>query len=133
INQRLQEIDRVSQQTQFNGVQVLGKDNNTLKVQVGANDNESISINLKRIDSSTLEMSGFQVEKTTTVKTVTSANIGAEFTSVTLAADTEVGSGITAEGLYALKDGSGYVVKGDDANYYAATLTITNGVASAAW
>ncbi|MGE8604850.1 MAG: flagellin FliC, partial [Bordetella trematum] len=47
IQQRLDEIDRVSAQTQFNGVKVLAGDN-TLKIQVGANDNETISINLKK-------------------------------------------------------------------------------------
>jgi len=133
INQRLQEIDRVSQQTQFNGVQVLGKDNNTLKVQVGANDNETISINLRRIDSSTLELANFQIEEKTSLTTVTAANVGEAFTSVTLASDTTAASGLTAEGLYQMKDGSGYAVKADDGKYYAATLTVTNGVASAAW
>ncbi|WP_233638182.1 hypothetical protein, partial [Citrobacter cronae] len=40
ITQRLGEIDRVSGQTQFNGVKVLAQDN-TLKIQVGANDGET--------------------------------------------------------------------------------------------
>lgn len=53
ITQRLDEIDRVSQQTEFNGVSVLGEDK-TLKIQVGANDNQSIDINLKKIDSTVL-------------------------------------------------------------------------------
>ncbi|MCR3695539.1 MULTISPECIES: flagellin [Citrobacter] len=60
ITQRLAEIDRVSGQTQFNGVKVLAQDN-TLKIQVGANDNESISINLKEITSGTLGLNGFRV------------------------------------------------------------------------
>ncbi|ENT4066665.1 flagellin FliC, partial [Shigella sonnei] len=37
ITQRLSEIDRVSNQTQFNGVKVLASDQ-TMKIQVGAND-----------------------------------------------------------------------------------------------
>ncbi|WP_165720600.1 flagellin [Bordetella trematum] len=61
IQQRLDEIDRVSAQTQFNGVKVLAGDN-TLKIQVGANDNETISINLKKIDASSLGLSGFNVD-----------------------------------------------------------------------
>ncbi|QIM72805.1 flagellin FliC [Bordetella trematum] len=61
IQQRLDEIDRVSAQTQFNGVKVLAGDN-TLKIQVGANDNETISINLKKIDSKSLGLSGFNVD-----------------------------------------------------------------------
>ncbi len=42
IKQRLSEIDRVSAQTQFNGVKVLAKDQN-MSIQVGANDSETIS------------------------------------------------------------------------------------------
>ena len=60
ITQRLSEIDRVSGQTQFNGVKVLAQDN-TLKIQVGANDGETISIDLKKIDSKSLGMDGFNV------------------------------------------------------------------------
>lgn len=60
INQRLEEIDRVSQQTQFNGVNVLAKDT-ALTVQVGAQDNQTITINLKEITAKTLDLSGFNV------------------------------------------------------------------------
>ncbi|WLS77334.1 FliC/FljB family flagellin [Erwinia pyri] len=62
IKSRLDEIDRVSGQTQFNGVNVLAKDG-TMKIQVGANDGQTISINLQKIDSSTLGLSGFGVDK----------------------------------------------------------------------
>jgi len=61
INQRLDEINRVSEQTQFNGVRVLAKDN-ALQIQVGANDNEVISVNLKQITSQTLGLQGFNVD-----------------------------------------------------------------------
>lgn len=60
ISQRLDEINRVSDQTQFNGVKVLANDNN-LRVQVGANDDETITINLREISSSTLGLNGFTV------------------------------------------------------------------------
>ncbi|MFA9594808.1 flagellin N-terminal helical domain-containing protein [Citrobacter telavivensis] len=60
ITQRLSEIDRVSGQTQFNGVKVLAQDN-TLKIQVGANDGETISIDLKKIDTQSLGVSDFRV------------------------------------------------------------------------
>lgn len=62
IKSRLDEIDRVSGQTQFNGVNVLAKDG-SMKIQVGANDGQTISIDLKKIDSSTLGLSGFSVSK----------------------------------------------------------------------
>ncbi|HAU4330747.1 flagellin [Citrobacter freundii] len=60
ITQRLSEIDRVSGQTQFNGVKVLASDNK-LSIQVGANDNEKITIDLKEISSKTLGLTGFSV------------------------------------------------------------------------
>ncbi|STF45317.1 flagellin [Escherichia coli] len=50
IKSRLDEIDR---ETQFNGVNVLAKDG-SMKIQVGANDGETITIDLKKIDSDTL-------------------------------------------------------------------------------
>ncbi|AXD71584.1 flagellin FliC [Salmonella enterica] len=60
ITQRLSEIDRVSGQTQFNGVKVLSQDN-SLKIQVGANDGENITIDLKEITTSTLKLADFNV------------------------------------------------------------------------
>lgn len=60
ITQRLSEIDRVSGQTQFNGVKVLAQDN-TLKIQVGANDGETIDIDLKKIDTQSLGVADFRV------------------------------------------------------------------------
>ena len=60
ISQRLDEITRVSNQTQFNGVKVLASDQ-TLKIQVGAKDGETISINLKDINAQTLGLSAFNI------------------------------------------------------------------------
>lgn len=60
IRERLDEIDRVSAETQFNGVNVLAKDND-LVVQVGAHDGQTIEINLKEISSSSLGLSTFNV------------------------------------------------------------------------
>lgn len=60
IKSRLDEIDRVSGQTQFNGVNVLSKDG-SMKIQVGANDGETITIDLKEITSDTLGLKGFNV------------------------------------------------------------------------
>ena len=79
ITQRLSEIDRVSGQTQFNGVKVLASDS-SMKIQVGANDGETITIDLKEITSSTLGLNGFNVNgkgvstnKAATVSDLTSA------------------------------------------------------------
>ncbi|EGB5537975.1 TPA: flagellin FliC [Escherichia coli] len=68
IKSRLEEIDRVSGQTQFNGVNVLAKDG-TMKIQVGANDGQTISIDLKKIDSSTLGLTGFDVSTKANIST----------------------------------------------------------------
>ena len=47
IKQRMGEIDRISGQTDFNGVKVLASDQD-LSIQVGANDNETIKIGLQK-------------------------------------------------------------------------------------
>ncbi len=63
IAQRLGEINRVSEQTQFNGVHVLGADAKSMTIQVGANDGETISIDLSKINSETLGIKDFDVTK----------------------------------------------------------------------
>ena len=131
ITQRLGEIDRVSAQTQFNGVRVLAN-NNSLKVQVGTNDNEAININLKQIDSTTLGLNGFSVQQTgpnvgaalTEVSTtaVTGANVGIDLSSVA----TKLGVDAGTLSLHNVKDASGnatgnYVVQ-SGSDYYAVSV-----------
>ncbi|HHR6027888.1 FliC/FljB family flagellin [Providencia alcalifaciens] len=58
VQARMEEINRISEQTQFNGVKVLTKDT-SMSVQVGTNDKETISIGLKKVDSETLGLTGF--------------------------------------------------------------------------
>lgn len=60
ITQRLSEINRISEQTDFNGVKVLSG-TNKLTIQVGANDNETIDIDLQKIDANTLKLDTFSV------------------------------------------------------------------------
>ncbi|WP_305038510.1 flagellin N-terminal helical domain-containing protein [Halomonas alkalisoli] len=60
ITQRLDEIDRISKETNFNGTDVLAADRG-LNIQVGANDGEQITVNLKEITSATLNLSNFDV------------------------------------------------------------------------
>ncbi|TCJ26116.1 FliC/FljB family flagellin [Halomonas sp. GDM18] len=60
ITMRLEEIDRISEQTSFNGIDVLAADQG-LEIQVGANDGESITVNLKEVTSATLGMDNFSV------------------------------------------------------------------------
>ena len=61
IGQRLNEINRISEETEFNGVKVLAEDN-SLKIQVGANDGQAINIDLKNINAQTLGLDGFNVD-----------------------------------------------------------------------
>ena len=65
INQRLDEIDRISGQTDFNGTKVLASDTG-LKIQVGANDGETIEVNLQEINAETLGLNGFNVNESGT-------------------------------------------------------------------
>ncbi|NYT86225.1 FliC/FljB family flagellin [Pollutimonas harenae] len=74
ITQRLAEIDRVSEQTQFNGVKVLSSEASTLSVQVGANDGEVIEIGLTEISSSTLKLAGFNVSGLNAVTQITATD-----------------------------------------------------------
>jgi flagellin len=60
IGQRLSEIDRISEETNFNGVRVLASDRG-LNIQVGANDGETITVNLKEITAETLKLDQFRV------------------------------------------------------------------------
>lgn len=64
IKQRLAEIDRISAQTEFNGVKVLSTDQ-SMSIQVGADDGQSITIDLKKMDSSSLKMDDYDVTKIT--------------------------------------------------------------------
>ncbi|WP_437123391.1 FliC/FljB family flagellin [Yersinia mollaretii] len=79
INARMAEINRISEQTEFNGVKVLSKDQ-TLSIQVGANDGQTIDISLSQMNAETLGMEGFDI---------TTAGGG----GVTIAAGTEVTNG----------------------------------------
>ncbi|MCO7233162.1 MULTISPECIES: FliC/FljB family flagellin [unclassified Cobetia] len=60
ITLRMEEIDRISEQTSFNGVDVLNTDD-SLSIQVGANDGETISIKLQQTNKSTLGLDTFDV------------------------------------------------------------------------
>ncbi|XPE41710.1 hypothetical protein ACNKHK_12565 [Shigella flexneri] len=50
IKSRLDEIDRVSGRTKSTALMLLSKDG-SIEIQVGANDGQTISMNLKKIDS----------------------------------------------------------------------------------
>lgn len=121
IKSRLDEIDRVSGQTQFNGVKVLSKDG-AMNIQIGANDGETISIDLQKIDSSTLGLGGFSVSSNALKLSDTITQVGASgalkdvnLSAVATALDVDA-STLT---LHNVKDASGttYVVSSGSENY----------------
>lgn len=145
ITQRLGEIDRVSQQTQFNGINVLAKDQ-SLTIQVGANDSETISIDLSKIDKTTLGLDKLDVNKiahsvkagnfTTAAGTKAAAN--ATFTIGTAGATGATAAAIA--GGTVIQSGTTYYVKSTDDKYYtlnapavasAGTSSVTAGLSSA--
>jgi len=125
INQRLDEINRISEETNFNGVNVLAEDN-ALQIQVGANDGETISVNLKQIDASTLGMTNFTVGGLSGPITSVSEEVGGvtSTTEVDLSA-IATATGTAAEDLtlfsyddngttkYAVKDSDGTMISVD--------------------
>ncbi|MGK3370608.1 flagellin [Citrobacter youngae] len=132
ITQRLNEIDRVSGQTQFNGVKVLAKDN-TLTIQVGANDGETIDINLKEINSKTLGLDSLNVQQKYKVSDTTPA-APAGYQNSTVAVDKTTGFSASAVTAIKTKDATSTAtaaaitgdVKFDEANNkYYANVTVT--------
>ncbi|HBC6053265.1 FliC/FljB family flagellin [Proteus mirabilis] len=65
VTERLDEITRISEQTQFNGVKVLSGEKSTMTIQVGTNDNEVIEFNLDKVDNDTLGVSTDKLFETT--------------------------------------------------------------------
>jgi len=62
ITQRMAEIDRLSAQTDFNGVKVLSSTTKPMSIQVGAQDGQTISVNLQEISTKTLHLQTFSVQ-----------------------------------------------------------------------
>ncbi|WP_312629434.1 FliC/FljB family flagellin [Scandinavium sp.] len=113
IDARLSEINRISEQTEFNGVKVLSKDQ-TLSIQVGSNDGQTINIDLSKIDASTLSMDSFDATKVAT-KVAKGSNIDdGTATAKMSAADMDA---LTTQ----LKDASVTGIAGDNAVLYQHT------------
>jgi flagellin len=149
ITQRLDEINRVSEQTQFNGVKVLSADAGKLTVQVGANDGETIDIDLQEISAKTLGLDGFNVNgmgaknkaATSTDLLVagfsqgtTTAGVTAYSRTLTTAANGAVASDVLSKvintGTVAVTGGSTYTYSDVTKDYTGAQTGRTNAVAS---
>jgi len=98
IKQRMAEVDRTSAQTDFNGVKVLAKDAK-LSIQIGANDNEAIGINLKKIDGNTLSMRTFSVTGPDGTGTSTNATVVAYTGTTVTTSATAIAANGTNTGL----------------------------------
>nr|ABJ98806.1 phase I flagellin middle domain variant C14 [Salmonella enterica subsp. enterica serovar Typhimurium] len=124
ITQRLNEIDRVSGQTQFNGVKVLAQDN-TLTIQVGANDGETIDIDLKQINSQTLGLDTLNVQQKYKVSDTAATVTGYADTTIALDNSTFKASATGLGGTDQKIDGD---LKFDDTTgKYYAKVTVTGG------
>jgi flagellin len=150
IGQRLDEINRVSEQTQFNGVKVLSAQAGKLTIQVGANDGETIDIDLKEISAKTLGLGNLDIQRnaldlskvaTAATTTVTPAATGA-LVSVALKAVDSAGTAAfavyvddtDADTLYASNDGGTtlYAASYDNASGKLNFDSSTTAVAAAA-
>ncbi|EAO0854069.1 flagellin FliC [Salmonella enterica] len=130
IDQRLNEINRVAEQTDFNGKKVLSQDGQ-LTIQVGANDGETITIDLQKIDKTELGLDKLDVTKgiATTVSSGASV-VGDVKIKEADFKDAKTTGGPAADKLSLTKDDKGnYFVKDvtATAKYYAATVDTTTG------
>ena len=132
IDQRLSEINRVAEQTDFNGKKVLSK-NGQLTIQVGANDGETITIDLQKIDKTELGLDKLDVSKG--VANTISNNSKVKVNTTVAAADYKnvQGSGPTALTLVQDKSGNYFVKDSTDSavpKFYEASVDNATGAIS---
>ncbi|MCD6008710.1 FliC/FljB family flagellin [Halomonas sp. IOP_31] len=138
IGQRLNEINRISEETSFNGVKVLAA-NQDISIQVGSEDGQAINVSLEQITSATLKMDSLDVTQRTEFSenfgaTVSDTDTGvtAKFDTADLADLTESGAGtsaaVSAEGNIFAKEGGGYAVLADNGNYYTVDTSDASGL-----
>ncbi|WP_413482714.1 FliC/FljB family flagellin [Morganella psychrotolerans] len=94
VGQRLKEIDRISEQTQFNGIKVLSSDTK-MSFQVGTNDGETIDIDLKKVDGTSLGLDKLDIA---------ASKFGAMLSAGDFVADLK-GTGTDADALKAAEAG----------------------------
>ncbi|MDM2774785.1 FliC/FljB family flagellin [Citrobacter sp. Cpo126] len=135
IDQRLNEVNRVAEQTDFNGKKVLSQDGQ-LTIQVGANDGETITIDLQKIDKTELGLDKLDVSKgvASTISDKSTLKVGTTVDSAKFT-DGSTGTKPAADKLSLTQDKSGkYFIQDDtttgtpkfyDANVDAATGAIS--------
>ncbi|WP_280562086.1 FliC/FljB family flagellin [Chromohalobacter sp. 48-RD10] len=152
INQRLGEIDRISEETSFNGVDVLAKDQE-MSIQVGSEDGQTITMNLQEVNSESLQLGDFNVNGPKLAEAVESGSTmtvsgteydiedngttgangtGAYAVSEGTTANTPIDSGNNT--LVQDSEGNAFVKNdaGGDVSYYKADLDVTESTGSQA-
>ncbi|HEI8866066.1 FliC/FljB family flagellin [Serratia sp. AKBS12] len=126
ISQRLSEINRISEQTDFNGVKVLSSDQK-LTIQVGANDNETIDIELKDINAKTLGLEKFSVaDALDTTKVGTTALTAIDkMGAPTIAADTNTTTPKTSTDGKVYSDGTDSYIQTGASEWVKGTVGAT--------
>ncbi|MBW5800221.1 FliC/FljB family flagellin [Halomonas elongata] len=114
INQRTAEIDRISSETNFNGVKVLSE-NQSISVQVGANDGETISVNLEKTTTASLELDKLDVTKLAQV-----VEPGKGFTDGTNPIEVDDPTVVLEDSTNTAFEGA-ELLEGDDGNHYIRT------------
>lgn len=135
IDQRLNEINRVAEQTDFNGKKVLSQ-NGQLTIQVGANDNETITIDLQKIDKTELGLDKLNVSKgvASTIANQSTIKTNVDVTSTDFKNSvTATPPDVTKLSLVQDKSGSYYVKDSNDTGdikYYEASVDKSTGAIS---
>ncbi|MCT7284343.1 FliC/FljB family flagellin [Proteus mirabilis] len=134
VTERLDEITRISEQTQFNGVKVLSGEKSTMTIQVGTNDNEVIEFKLDKVDNDTLGVATDKLFETTAAGKAKSegAAIDATAADAAVSGATGFGPGIKSVTKYQ-EDGTDvankFVVTKDDGSKVVASLKEDSGKA----
>ncbi|EKK5568584.1 FliC/FljB family flagellin [Morganella morganii] len=117
VQDRLDEITRISKQTQFNGIKVL-EAGSTMSFQVGANDGEKIDLEMKKIDLAELGIDKFAVGKADVIKSTVDATDTASIKEMSgIDGLTSVES--TPAGVTFHKTEGGQIVAKKDDKYFA--------------
>ncbi|HAE77853.1 FliC/FljB family flagellin [Morganella morganii] len=119
VKDRMDEITRISDQTQFNGIKVLANDNE-MSFQVGANDGEVIDLKMDKINLESLDIKDFKVpvsQKDTVLKTGTALD-AAELLTESKKSDTNFTKAPDLDGHTLFETESGSVVAKNAAGDY---------------
>ncbi|MFE8153201.1 FliC/FljB family flagellin [Brenneria goodwinii] len=122
ITQRLSEVDRISQQTDFNGVKVLDGSKTSVSIQVGSQDGQTIKIDLQAVNTSTLNLTGFNVDGPSGTTGAVAISDGTTVTGDKYNSIEITGVSLSSTGTSSL-DASG-LIKDSNGNYFVSgTLT----------